>query len=186
MKKIKNLKVPDGHQFISFDVKSLFTNLPLEKTIDNILKHIYENKEMNTSISKKDMKDMLILCPTNVHFSMNGDLYSKIDGVAMSSSLGLVLVGIFIVKLERSLVLKLRNYIKFLKWFVDDTITFANIEAIDHILTVLNSFDPNIPFTYEAEESSKLPFLDVMLCRKDNKLVCSVYRKSTYNDIYMN
>ena len=28
--------------------------------------------------------------------------------------------------------------------------------------------------------------LDVMLCRKDNKLVCSVYRKSTNNDIYMN
>ena len=25
-----------------------------------------------------------------------------------------------------------------------------------------------------------------MLCRKDNKLVCSVYRKSTNNDIYMN
>ena len=29
-------------------------------------------------------------------------------------------------------------------------------------------------------------FLDVMLCRKDNKLICSVYRKSTNNDIYMN
>ena len=65
-------------------------------------------------------------------------------------------------------------------------VTFANIEAIDHILTVLNSFDPNIQFTYEIEENSKLPFLDVMLCRKDNKLVCSVYRKSTNNDIYMN
>ena len=69
---------------------------------------------------------------------------------------------------------------------MDDTITFANIEAIDHILTVLNSFDPNIQFTYETEENSKLPFLNIMLCRKDNKLVCSVYRKSTNNDIYMN
>ena len=81
---------------------------------------------------------------------------------------------------------KLSNYIKFWKRFVDDTITFANIEAIDHILTVLNSFDPNIQFTYETEENSKLPFLDVMLCCKDNKLVCSVYKKSTNNDIYMN
>ena len=35
------------------------------------------------------------------------------------------------------------------------------------------------------QENSELPFLDVMLCRKDNKLVCSVYRKSTNNDIYM-
>ena len=90
------------------------------------------------------------------------------------------------VELERSLFPKLSNYIKFWKRFVGDTITFADTEAIDHILTVLNSFDPNIQFTYETKENSKLPFLYVMLCRKDNKLVCSVYRKSANNDIYMN
>ena len=90
------------------------------------------------------------------------------------------------VELERSIVPKFGNYIKFWKRFGDDTITLANIKAIYHILTVLNSFDPNIQFTYETEENSKLPFLDVILCRKDNKLVCSVYRKSTNNDIYMN
>ena len=104
----------------------------------------------------------------------------------MGPPLGLALDGIFMVELERFLVPKLSSYIKFWKRFVDDTITFANIEAIDHILTVLNSFDPKIQFTYETEENSKLPFLDVMLCHKDNKLVCSVYRKPTNNDIYMN
>ena len=60
--KIKNVKVYDGHQLISFDVKSLFTNVALQKTIDIIVKCINEIKEINRSISKKDMKDMLILC----------------------------------------------------------------------------------------------------------------------------
>ena len=50
----------------------------------------------------------------------------------------------------------------------------------------MNSFDPNIQFTYETEENSQLSFLDVMLCCKNSKLVCSVYRKSTNNDIYVN
>ena len=68
IEKIKNVKVPDGHQLISFDVKSLFTNVPLQKTIDIILKRIYENKEINTSISKKDMKDTLILCTKKCSF----------------------------------------------------------------------------------------------------------------------
>ena len=81
--KIKNVKVPDGNQLISFYVKSLFTNVPLQKTIDIILKRIYENKEINTSIFKKDMKDMLILCTKSVHISMNGDIYLQIDGVVM-------------------------------------------------------------------------------------------------------
>ena len=62
IEKINNVKAADGHQLISFDVKSLFTNVLLQKTIDIIVKRIYENKEINTSISKKDMKDMLILC----------------------------------------------------------------------------------------------------------------------------
>ena len=46
----------------------------------------------------------------------------------------------------------------FWKRFVDDTIRFANIEAIDHILTVLNSFDPNIQFTYETEKKFETAF----------------------------
>ena len=60
IEKVKNVKVPDSHQLILFDIKSLFTYVPLQKTIDIILKCIYENKEIYTSICKKDMKDMLI------------------------------------------------------------------------------------------------------------------------------
>ena len=70
----------------------------------------------------------------------------------MGCRLGPVLAGIFMVELERSLVPKLSNYIKFWKRFVDDMITFANIEAIDHILTILNSFDPNIQFSFETRK----------------------------------
>ena len=66
----------------------------------------------------------------------------------MDPPLGPVLAGIFMVELERSLVTNLSNYIKFWKWFLDDTITFRNIEAIDHNLTVLNSFDRIIQLTY--------------------------------------
>ena len=93
--------------------------MALQKTIDIILKHIYENKEINTFISKKDMKDMLILCTKSVHFSMNGDIYLQVDGKSMGSPLGHVLARNFMVELKRSLVPKLRNCIKFWKRFVD-------------------------------------------------------------------
>ena len=83
---------------------------------------------------------------------MNGNIYLQIDGLAMGSPLAPVLAKIFMVELETSLVPKLSNYIKFWKQFVDDTFIFANIEAVDHILTVLNSFDPNIQFTYQTRK----------------------------------
>ena len=33
MSKIKNEKAPDGYQMVSFDMKSLFTNVTLDQTI---------------------------------------------------------------------------------------------------------------------------------------------------------
>ena len=44
----------------------------------------------------------------------------------------------------------------------------------------------NIKFTYELEHGGKLPFLDVLLCRKGKKIYTTVYRKATNNDVYLN
>ena len=43
----------------------------------------------------------------------------------------------------------------------------------------------NIEFTYEIENDGKLPFLDVLVIRKDYEVETTVYRKSTNNDIYL-
>ena len=53
------------------DVSSLFTNVPLDYTIDVILRRIYTEREIETNITKKELKDLLILCTENVHFSFN-------------------------------------------------------------------------------------------------------------------
>ena len=40
-------------------------------------------------------------------------------------------------------------------------------------------------FTYEIESDGKLPFLDVLVIRKDCEVETTVYLKSTNNDIYL-
>ena len=91
---IRMKQVRDGYKKVSFDVKSLFTNVPPEKTIEITLKNIYESQEINTSISKKEMKQLLTLCTENVHFAYNNKVYQQNDGVAMGSPLWPVLSGI--------------------------------------------------------------------------------------------
>ena len=59
-KSIQKLKIPNKHKVISFDVKALFTNAPLDYTRNVILRKIYDNHEIDTNISKKEMKDRLI------------------------------------------------------------------------------------------------------------------------------
>ena len=50
------------------------------------------------------MKQLLMLCTKNVHFTYDNKVYQQNDGVAMGSPLGPVLSGIFMVELENSLV----------------------------------------------------------------------------------
>ena len=104
----------------------------------------------------------------------------------MESPLGPVLPIIFMVELENSIVPVLRENLFFWKQYVDDTICFGKIGIIYYITTILNNFDPNITFAYEVQKDNKLPFLDMILIKKGNKIVVIVYFKATTDDIYLN
>ena len=50
------------YKMISFDVKSLFTNVPLEETIAVILKKVSDKSKIMTNIPRKTMRQLLLLC----------------------------------------------------------------------------------------------------------------------------
>ena len=54
------------------DVVYLFTNVSLEITIEIIVKRIYDNNEISTSITKKETKELILLCTKSVHFTFVG------------------------------------------------------------------------------------------------------------------
>ena len=65
MTTIKNVQVPSGFHMVSFDVKSLFTNVSLEYTIGLVLEWIYNKGELVTNITRSEMKEMLLPCTKN-------------------------------------------------------------------------------------------------------------------------
>ena len=52
IQKIPRYLFDSGYKFVSFDVISLFTNLPLAKTIDIILKRVYSENLVTTNLTK--------------------------------------------------------------------------------------------------------------------------------------
>ena len=86
------------------------------------------------------MKQLVMLCAKNVHFTYDNKVYQQNDGVAMGSPLGPVLSGIFMVELENRLVLTLNDSMTLWRRFVDDAITFVKNDSIAYILDQLNSF----------------------------------------------
>ena len=93
---------------ISFDIKNLFTNVPLDK----ILRKIYKERILNTSIPRKEMGKLLYLCTKHVNFSYGRKIYINLDGVAIASPFGPVLANIFMTELEIAMIPSLSNYLK--------------------------------------------------------------------------
>ena len=74
----------DDYQLVSFNLLSLFTEVPLDYTIYFVLRHIYtQKKETEINLINKEVKDLLILCTKKVHFSENGQVYLQKDEIAM-------------------------------------------------------------------------------------------------------
>ena len=79
----------------SFDVTSLFTNIPLDETIKIIANQLFSNSNNFEGFSRDEFVKLLNLAVKNCHFIFNGKFYDQIDGVAMGSPLGPLLANIF-------------------------------------------------------------------------------------------
>ena len=101
VKKIRSI-LPElfeqGYRYYSLDVVSLFTNVPLNKTIKIILKRVYEEKLLATKLRKSTLKKLIKDTCMKTAFSYNNKLYKQIDGVSMGSSLGPVLANIIMTE----------------------------------------------------------------------------------------
>ena len=187
VEKARTLQTPDGYQMISFDVVSLFTNVPLKQTIDIILRKVYKEKLIKTKIPRKNMEKLLQLCTQGTPFMFNGKMYVQIDGVMMGSPLGALFANIFMCELENTIVPQLGDNILHWARYVDDTFAFIKPEKKIEVQEKLDSFHEKIRFTHEDEEASSIAFLDVAVTRgSDKRLETSVYRKPTNTDVYMN
>ena len=67
-----------------------------------------------------------------------------------------------------------------------DVLTIVKKGTCDSLLNYLNSIDPNIKFTIEPpNEQGAIPFLDTFSRASGNKIITSIYGKSTHMDRYL-
>ena len=166
----------------SFDVKSLFTNVPLDEVLDICVDTLYRLE--TPSISKNNFRKLLKLSTSGVQFTFNSQMYSQHDGIAMGSPLGPTLSNIFMGFIERKVISKYKvTYYR----YVDDCFVLGkDEEEIDELFNVLNKTHSSIKFTSEKENKDELAFLDVLVKRHKNQFLTTVYRKKTFTGNYLN
>ena len=131
-----------GYQYVSFDVESLFTNVPLERTLAVIERRIYNENKVPTTLRKTTLRKLIRDTCKKTTFSCNGIYYEQIDGVSMGGSLGPVLANIILTEFEQVIINPLINsgIVKFYCRYVDDTLLLVKRNGIDFLLNKFHSY----------------------------------------------
>ena len=157
--------LPDK-EYVSYDVESLFTNVPVPETIDYILQEIYIKENVPKICSKLVMKCLLLKLMTGNTFTLNSNFFKEIDGCAMRGPLSVIFSNIYITKTEEEEVVKPTNP-SFYERFVHDIISKKKKHQPDLLFENRNNHHPNIKYIIETMPQK---FLDTSLFTKITKL----------------
>ena len=148
---IKNANLSKKILFF-YDVTSLFTNIPLQESIDIAINLIF-NHNPNLNVTRKELKKLFLLATSQSHFSFNSKFYNQIDGVAMGSPLDPVLSNIF-MGFHESKWLNECNLNKpkvYLRYADAILAAFGSEQDSLDFLNFLNNKYRNIKFTIEKQ-----------------------------------
>ena len=182
-KEIHDLKINKGEFLVSYDVSSLFTNVPLDETIEILVNRAFSNNWFNTThnlaLTRTDLVDLLNVATKGQLFQFNGALYEQTDGIAMGSPLGPLLANVFMSSIEDTLE-RQGKLPSFYRRYVDDTLTvMPDLATATTFLHTLNSAHTSVKFTMEVEKNGKLPFLGTELINHAPRIETKVYVKPT-------
>ena len=184
---IKDIKLRPNELMVSFDIKSLFMNVPIDEALELIHRLLLEDETLGdrTALTADHKTHLLSLCLRSTYFMYRGEHYQQQDGAAMGSPISPVVANIYMEMFE-DLALRTTARLRMWRRYVDDTFCVMNKQHTQSFLDHLNSLRPTIQFTMELERDGKLPFLDTLLTRReDGRVNIGIHRKTTHTDRYL-
>ena len=187
---LENIQIPANHVLVSFDVKALFTSIPTNLATECVDKLLTENTNLLTqltSLNKNDILRLLEICIQSTIFQWNNKIYQQCHGTPMGSPISVALAELTMQSIEQEALTTSPDQIVLWRRYLDDIIAIIPENSTNRLLLHLNSINPHIKFTVEEDRDRKLPFLDLLITRKnDNSLYYAVHRKNTHTGNYLN
>ncbi|XP_055522791.1 uncharacterized protein LOC129716972 [Wyeomyia smithii] len=183
VEQIRDLQVRRNEILVSFDVAALFPSVPVTDALRSLRHHLERQRvpinqiEAYLSVAEVCMKQ-------NV-FQFRGKFYKQVFGLSMGSKLSPLLAELFMNDFEVESQ-KDKLFPRVWKRYVDDVFALVKERYLPQTLNLLNSKHASINFTVEKEKDKKLPFLDLLITKKeDGTLKFGIYRKPTSTDRYI-
>jgi len=107
---VKTVQIPDNYKLVSFDVKSLFTSIPLQLALQ-CTETAMQQSTVKLPLPTEDIIDLLNLCLTSTYFQYKGEHYKQLHGTAMGSPVSVVVAEIVMQHVEESALATCRQMI---------------------------------------------------------------------------
>jgi hypothetical protein len=184
MNSLKQLEVHPNVKVCSFDIKNMYTSIPINKLVNIIHRSLTHNNIPDEHIHEITTLTKVILDQN--YFQYNNELYSQNEGLAMGAPTSSILAEIYIQYLEHNGIIQILQNHHIIDYYryVDD-IPIIYDETHTNILNTLdefNSVDPNIQYTAETQNDGKLNYLDITIINNNNTFTFAIYRKPTTTD----
>lgn len=183
--RLKNTVLPENYTLVSLDVKSLFTNIPKDLVI-HIINSSWPNIESVTPIEQQTFVELITFLFDSSYFSYKSNFYKQEFGVPMGDPISPILANMVMNYIAVEVVKKLNFELPFLFIYVDDTLTALPNDDINTVLNIFNSINPSLSFTIEKEKDKAIPFLDLLIINKDNKIIHNLYKKPSSSTRILN
>ena len=116
---LKSTVLENDEKIVSYDVESLFTNIPIKETIDYICDEMCRNNAIEPMCKKSLFRKLLYKLSSQCVFSVNNQLIKQIDGCPMGGPISVFSSDILMNKMERDIVIPIAPNLY--KRYVDDT-----------------------------------------------------------------
>ena len=184
---IRNVPIEADEKMVSFDVTSLYTNIPIIDMLNVIRDYVNNDDQFTrkTAIPQDKFLDLVHLVLTTTWYTFNSQFYQQTDGAAMGSPASSTTAEIYTQAYERTAITTALHPPKVWGRFVNEVYSILKRTHLKYFFHHINSLHQNIKFTMEKESNGELAFLDTLWKRNNGEISVLVYRKPTHTDQYL-
>lgn len=175
--RIKNLILNEDEILVSFDVVSLFTNIPRGLAME-IIERKWDSIRLHTDIPLTLFREMLSLVMDSGYFKYQDKFYHQTAGMPMGNCVSPAVADVTVDHVIDTAIESTPHPPRVVFKYVDDLFLVVRACDVNSLLEHFNSIHENIKFTHELERDRELPFLDTVVRRnEDGTLTANWYQK---------
>ena len=138
--------VDENQVMVSFDLQSLFINVPIEGAVRATLWKLESdlNFPNHTTLTAAQIANLLNFVLRSTYFQYDGAIYEQQDGAAIGSPVSAVIVNLYMEDFEEQALSSVLTTPKIWKRYVNDTFTILEWNDVKHFLQHLNTQQPSV------------------------------------------